>query len=250
MLNMQVNIIHNKQKYVANLTKPLDISIPIQPDGLNAWGADKLQIRPVVSGKWIGDVKMGSSVNFNNIFFNPHAHTTHTECVGHISSKKESLNKELLTFFFISQLISIIPQKVNNDLILTKNLIKKMISKEDNIEALIVRTMPNSKRKMHKNYSNTNPPYLSEDAAKYLVSIGVRHLLIDLPSIDKEEDGGALIAHKSFWQFPENKRHGCTITEFIYVPNKIKDGKYLLNLQFVPFNNDAAPSRPVLFKLE
>ena len=247
---MLVNIIHNKQKYVANLTNPLDISIPIQPNGLNAWGAERMQIKPVTSGKWIGDVERGSPVNFNNIFFNPHAHTTHTECVGHISSEKESLNQELLTFFFISQLISVVPEKVNNDFILTKNLIKKTISKHDNVEALVIRTIPNSESKTYKNYSNTNPPYLSEQAVKYLVSIGVRHLLIDLPSIDKEEDGGALIAHKSFWQFPKNKRHGCTITEFIYVPNKIKDGRYLLNLQFAPFNNDAAPSRPVLFKLE
>ena len=247
---MLVSITHNKQKYVANLTNPLDISVPIQPNGLNAWGIGTLQINPVKSGGWTGDVTMGSSVNFNNIFFNPHAHTTHTECVGHISPEKESINQELLTFFFISQLISVIPEKLNNDFILTKKMIKKTIRKEDNIEALIIRTIPNRKSKTHKNYSNTNPPYLSEEAAKYLVSIGVQHLLIDLPSIDKEKDGGALIAHKSFWQFPENKRHGCTITEFIYVPNKIKDGKYLLNLQFVPFNNDAAPSRPVLFKLE
>jgi arylformamidase len=247
---MRVNITYNKQKYVANLTNPLDISIPIAQNGVNAWGVDNMRINPVNSGDWIGDVEMGSPVNFNNIFFNPHAHTTHTECLGHISPEKESLNQELLTFFFISDLISIAPKKVNNDFIITKNLIKKMISKEDNIEALIIRTIPNSKSKKHKNYSNTNPPYLSEEAARYLVSIGVRHLLVDLPSIDKEDDHGALIAHKTFWQFPENKRHGCTITEFIYVPNNIKDGKYLLNLQFIPFKNDASPSRPVLFKLE
>lgn len=247
---MLVSVTHNKQKYIADLSNPLDISIPIHPDGINAWGIENLEINPVKSGEWIGDVKMGSPVNFNNIFFNPHAHTTHTECVGHISSEKESLNKELLTFFFISQVISIVPQKENNDFILTKNLIKKMINKEDNIEALIIRTIPNTKSKINKNYSNTNPPYFSENAVRYLVEIGVQHLLIDLPSIDKEKDGGALIAHKLFWQFPKNIRHGCTITEFIYVSNQIKDGKYLLNLQFVPFNNDASPSRPVLFKLE
>ena len=59
-----------------------------------------------------------------------------------------------------------------------------------------------------------------------------------------------LIAHKIFWQFPENPRFESTITELIYVPDEIKDGQYLLNLQFVPFQNDASPSRPVLFKLE
>ena len=121
---------------------------------------------------------------------------------------------------------------------------------KNNIDALIIRTIPNTKNKINKNYSNTNPPYFSEKAVKYLVEIGIQHLLIDLPSIDKEKDGGSLIAHKLFWQFPKNIRHGCTITEFIYASYQIKDVKYLLNLQFVPFDNDASPSRPVLFKLE
>ena len=41
----------------------------------------------------------------------------------------------------------------------------------------------------------------------------------------------------------------ATITEFIYVTNEIFDGDYLLNLQFAPFENDAAPSRPVLIRI-
>ena len=97
---MIVNITHNNQNYLANLLNPIDISIPIKTNGLNAWGTQEFRLNPVKNGEWIGDVKMGSSINFNNIFFNPHAHTTHTECVGHISSIKESLNKELSTFFF------------------------------------------------------------------------------------------------------------------------------------------------------
>ena len=247
---MVVSVKHNNVNYVANLRDPLDISVTIKQNGVNAWGAEMVEVNPVKNNEWIGDVKMGSSINFNNIFFNPHAHATHTECVGHISPNKESLNVELSTFFFISKLITVCPKNKNNDRIITKNIIKNLVNKTDNLEAVIIRTLPNNKDKMHKNYSNTNPPYLSKSAAEYLVKIGVQHLLIDLPSVDKENDGGLLNAHKSFWQFPEQIRHGCTITEFIYVSNQIKDGKYLLNLQFVPFENDAAPSRPLLFKLE
>ena len=84
---------------------------------------------------------------------------------------------------------------------------------------------------------------------EYMVDIGVKHLLIDLPSVDKEDDGGALVGHKIFWKYPENTRKKCTITELIYVSNSIKDGLYLLNLQFVPFENDASPSRPIIFNL-
>jgi hypothetical protein len=35
----------------------------------------------------------------------------------------------------------------------------------------------------------------------------------------------------------------------IYVPNKVEDGKYILNLLIAPFQNDASPSKPVLYKL-
>ena len=74
--------------------------------------------------------------------------------------------------------------------------------------------------------------------------------MIDLPSVDKEKDNGALLAHKAFWNFDGAIRNEATITEFIYVPNTIADGVYFLNLQVAPFENDASPSRPVLYKIE
>ncbi len=78
---------------------------------------------------------------------------------------------------------------------------------------------------------------------------GINHLLIDLPSIDKEKDNGALLAHRAFWRVEGKMRTTATITEFIFVNNSIKDGTYILNLQLAPMENDASPSRPVLFKV-
>lgn len=65
--------------------------------------------------------------------------------------------------------------------------------------------------------------------------IGVKHLLIDLPSIDKEKDEGRLEAHNAFWNTQGKVRMEATITEFIFVPNSVTDGSYLLNLQIAPF---------------
>jgi hypothetical protein len=79
---------------------------------------------------------------------------------------------------------------------------------------------------------------------------GYTHLLTDLPSVDREEDGGALTSHKIFWQVETSPRVQRTITEMIYVANDIEDGIYLLNIQIAPLILDASPSRPVLFKLE
>ena len=116
--------------------------------------------------------------------------------------------------------------------------------------------MPKPERKKHLNYSNTNPPYLSEESAIFIREKGIQHLLIDLPSVDKEHDEGKLLAHKAFWnvkdvnQVNEDARFTCTITEMIYVNEEIQDGSYLLNLQFASFENDASPSKPVLYSLE
>jgi len=71
-----------------------------------------------------------------------------------------------------------------------------------------------------------------------------------LPSVDKEKDNGALAAHKGFWNFNGELRNEATITEFIFVDNAIEDGSYFLNLQVAPFENDASPSRPVLYKIQ
>ena len=98
-------------------------------------------------------------------------------------------------------------------------------------------------------YSNTNPTYLSEKAAIYLKEKGIKHLLIDLPSVDKEKDDGQLLSHNAFWNTSGKLRMDATITEFIYVPNSVEDGEYLLNLMIAPFENDATPSKPILYKI-
>jgi kynurenine formamidase len=98
-------------------------------------------------------------------------------------------------------------------------------------------------------YSNTNPPYILQDAIVFLNEKGIEHLLIDMPSIDRENDEGKLLAHHAFWQYPNNTQFQKTITEFIYVPNEINDGTYILNLQIASFENDASPSKPILYKI-
>ena len=116
-------------------------------------------------------------------------------------------------------------------------------------EALIIRTLPNDYEKQHRNYSETNPPYLSINCIHLMNDFGVKNFLIDLPSVDRESDGGKLVFHHAFWQVPENPQFDKTITEFVYVEDGIKDGSYILNLQTAPFENDATPSRPVVYRI-
>jgi kynurenine formamidase len=196
----------------------------------------------------VGNVSKGASINFNNISFNPHAHGTHTECIGHITPEFHSVNEALQNFFFFAEIISVVPESLGEDCVIPEDQIKNCLNGK-NPEALVIRTLPNTDSKRNKNYSNTNWAYLSERAAIFIREIGVQHLLIDTPSVDKEKDDGKLLAHKGFWNYPRSPRLKATITEFIYVPNEINDGSYLLNLQIASFHNDATPCKPVLYKL-
>jgi kynurenine formamidase len=254
---LKATIHHSGKTYEVDLSKPIDISIPLTNTDENpiAWYLEKPIIEPVVSGDWIGKVSEGqSSTNFNNIAFNPHGHGTHTECLGHITSDFYSINQQLKTFFFTAELITLGPYVQDNDQVITK--IQIMAALEGKTpEAIVIRTSPNDRNKRSRKYSNTNPPYLHHSAAQYLCEIGVKHLLIDLPSVDKEHDEGKLLAHKAFWNVTNiNKlnadaRLEATITELIFVSDEIPDGSYLLNLQIASFENDASPSKPVLYKI-
>jgi kynurenine formamidase len=255
-----IAIINNEFKI--DLSKPIDISIPLTNTDENpiAWYIDKPVIEPVVFGDWVGKVSEGkSSTNFNTILFNPHGHGTHTECLGHITREFYSVNQILKQFFFLAKLVSVVPEVRGDDLVITKDQIEEALDRSTSggltPEAIVIRTLPNFKIKKSLKYSNTNPPYLDEAAARFICERGIQHLLIDLPSVDKEHDEGELRAHKAFWNVKDvnnlnaDARLESTITEMIFVGDEVEDGNYVLNLQIASFENDASPSKPVLFEV-
>lgn len=234
-----------------DLSEPIDISIPLSEGSntVNAFYAPFLQTEPVKAGNFVGDVAQGGPVNFKNVHFNPHGNGTHTECFGHISAAAETLNQHLHQFFFVADLVSITPQQMpNGDRIITAELMEEALWGIQT-QALLIRTLPNNESKLQRHYSGTNPPYLHQNAAKLIAQRQIEHLLLDLPSIDREEDKGLLLAHHAFWQYPENTRKNATITEMIYVPDTIKDGIYLLNLMITSLELDASPSKPILYNI-
>ena len=100
------------------------------------------------------------------------------------------------------------------------------------------------------------PPFLTAAAATELVARGIAHLILDVPSADRVEDGGALVAHRIFFGLPpgssqlaEAEHADHTITELAYVDDSLSDGWYLLSLQSPCIDGDAVTSRPVLYPL-
>ena len=254
---MLASLLQNGRTVQVDLSKPIDISLPISNTDQNpiAWYIEKPVIEPVRFGDWVGKVSEGSSsTNFNNIAFNPHGHGTHTECLGHITRDFFSINQYLKQFFFTAEVISVQPVALGEDFAITKDHIEKALGKK-RPQAIVIRTLPNLVNKKSKKYSNTNWPYLLEEAALYIRECGIEHLLIDLPSVDREHDEGKLLAHKAFWNVKDvaklnpDARMNCTITELIFVEDAVTDGSYILNLQIASFENDASPSKPVLYKI-
>jgi len=266
---MKLSLEKDGRRYSIQTEKGMDLSISLNPKGPRAWYVEPMRIEPVRTEQFLGSVAEGGAVNFRDVYFNPHGHGTHTENVGHIVDTDFPVVRSIGSSHYLAKLITVelfkqdstkdVSQDAKQDS--TKD-VSQDASQEDwvvneqslegfdlNVDALIIRTKPNDHSKTQRQYSGTNFPYLTIGAMQRIVDAGVRHLLVDLPSVDREEDGGALAAHHLFWDVPSNPNFQKTITELIYVPNEILDGSYVLNLQVSNFANDAAPSRPMLFDL-
>lgn len=236
----------------ADLSRPIDLSLPLHSGypQVNCFDAPYFYASPLRAGDFVGSTAQGSPVNFYNVVLNPHGNGTHTECVGHIATEPFHINSCYTPGFHLAQVVSLFPQLLDNgDKVIPAEHLDALWEPQGE-EALIIRTLPNGDDKKSKNYSGTNPPYFTDDAMQLIVDRGIRHLLVDLPSVDREKDDGRLACHKIFWQYPgPDVRSDATITELIFVNDTIKDGIYLLSLQLINIQLDASPSRPLLYNL-
>jgi len=256
------------------LAPPVDISIPLIFNGPqpSTYGVPIASSKPYEGGGFVGDVRQGSGCNFEEYTFVPHCNGTHTECVGHITTERLSVHDCLRESFVPATLVTIAPKTATHshdgyepaldpsDLLIDKALLAEALGDWADtpvfLKALVVRTTPNSPFKRARNYMELHPAFFTLDAMEYLVEMGVMHLLVDMPSVDRLFDEGKLSAHHIFWNMPQGThtvtpevRIHATITELIYVPDEIPDGNYVVEMQIAPFVSDAAPSRPRLWAL-
>ena len=255
---------------MAGIEDPVDISIPLRFNGPqpNAFGVEPARASACEYGDLVGDTRRGGSCNFEQIVLIPHCNGTHTECVGHITNDRISIRDCLQDILFPARLISVEPESAVSsgeryavpfnigDVVITRRAIELKASSEK-CESLVIRTLPNDDSKLTRVYSESTVPYFTNEAMEFIVSLGVRHLLVDVASVDRMEDEGKLSNHRIFWdvdlgsrQLRSTSRIRCTITELIYVPESTADGDYMLNLQIAPFDSDASPSRPILIKMK
>lgn len=238
----------------------VDISIPVDftGGGVRAFGADPPRVTPYLAGGHPLRVADGAGCNCPVFEFSAHLHGTHTECAGHIAAEPGCVQDVLPAGPFLRALLvtlspesggecgeSYTPALREDDLVLTYGGLRSALGSPD-CEALAIRTLPNGVDKRTRNYGERPAPFFTTEAMEFLSGLPLVALLVDLPSVDRADDDGLLSNHHRFWNGAESR----TLTELIYVPDEVKDGTYLLSLNVSNLRSDAAPSRPVLYRME
>jgi arylformamidase len=252
-MSMIAELIFDKTTYRTDLSKPVSLALPFVPHGrnVNCYYADEPIAEVIRMGDFVGSVAEGGTVNYQKITFTPHGNGTHTECIGHITDDPTQVMCSLMKrSFFKAQIISLRPRPFDEDFIITLNDIHQYYDREFKAEALIIRSMPNDYTiKVQAQYSGTNPPYFEPVCGDWFARRNIKHLVVDLPSVDKEVDGGALSVHRGFWQTEtETPRTEATITELAFIPQNLSDGRCLLQITWPNWNTDCAPSSPLVYK--
>lgn len=267
---MKLNVAIAGAHYRADPDRAISLAIPLHFDGEqpSCFGVAKAQARPFSVGDFVGDVTQGGSCNVMIVELNPHCQGTHTESIHHIVTTRIP-PYQYAPVLCPATLVSIAPVLASSsgdsytpafnehDQIISAEALCAALDGVDDewLQALVIRTLPNAREKMQRIWQCA--PFFSREAMLYLSERGVLHLLVDFPSIDRMDDGGHLTAHHLFWGVPEGSHalvaeslREATVSELIYVPDSVRDGHYLLNLQLPAFELDVAPSRPLLIPVE
>jgi kynurenine formamidase len=223
------------------------------------FGAPSASSTPFRVGSFEGEVVLGASCNCRSITLIPHCNGTHTESVSHLTLQQYPLHRMVPFAPIRALLLTVKPRladEAGDDSVPPPQRGDHLLTRADLLEAwqphsgfaaqaLLLRTATQLQ-------STTNPPYLSRQFMRELVTQGIEHLVVDLPSVDRSEDEGRLTAHRIFFGLPPDStdrnlatRAHCTITELAHFPASLRDGPCALQLQIPAFTGDAVPSRPV-----
>ena len=242
----QCTITFNGRNY--DLATAIDISLHVgASESPTAFGLPPASFSPFAYGDTTLSVESGAPLQCEIVTIAPHANGTHTECVGHLAGRKYSVNTLMKELLDEAQLVTVKPTIVDGDVVVMLKDLEAAWTNRDT-STLVLRTLPNGDWKRSAEWVIANAPYIHVDAMDLIVRSGIRHLVTDAPTVDRLEDDGVLASHHRFWQWPDDPRLDCTITELVYVPASIPDGRYLVLFNVAPLHSDAAPSRPVLVR--
>ncbi len=251
-----------------DLSRPVSLAVELDFAGAQPrhFGAPRASAQPFEAPGFAGAVARGASCNCLSVTLIPHCNGTHTECAGHLTRERLDASRVAPLGLLPALVVSVAPEPAGaegsdpaprpGDLVVTRRALERAWLSAPPFEAraLIVRTLPNRAGKRVHDYSAETPPYLTREAAQLLTGRGIAHLVVDLPSIDRARDEGRLTAHRIFFGLPPGStalaaatRPDATVTELAFVPDEVRDGACLLELQVPALGGDAVPSRPLVY---
>ncbi|KAA0151848.1 hypothetical protein FNF29_04254 [Cafeteria roenbergensis] len=225
----------------------VDCSIAVRPaeeKQSRAFGLPNATAAPFTAGSFVCSVSAGASVNCPVLHTCAHSNGTHTEGAAHVLPGQRTLSEAWTPAaapIVTALLVSVTPRRLGDssdqyspgaadDLAITSEAVEEALSalrsaaagagsaasswlaesgERACLGAVCLRTLPNDGAKVGRDWTGSNPAFLTGEAAflcRALVapptgedSDSTGHLLVDLPSVDREDDGGALIAHRSFF---------------------------------------------------
>ncbi|NUU64785.1 cyclase family protein [Enterobacteriaceae bacterium BIT-l23] len=260
---MRIEIDYRGCRHVIDYQDSIRLStrLDFAENSVNLYGITSASEEPLHYDTRIASVKRGGASNASRISLVPHCHGTHTECIGHILPERHHMADLDIPLFIPATLIRVSLQRFSEmkdcynsyaddiDWIITADAIEHALAPlgSDYLQALVIATdnhdwLPDG----------IGAPYFSYQAISRLVELGVQHLLVDIPSIDRLNDGGLMENHRCFWgiqdpHHPIEGRKSASVTELIKVPSNISAGHYILSIQLPDLSGDALPSRPLLF---
>lgn len=233
---------HNHKTFTFDAEVKFNLTQTVKREASSlAFFAPDAYFDPLKFGGFTGSLEAGGSCNCEWVHVLPHCHGTHTETIKHIWNKGPNISEIEIPTLMLADLVTVSPEIVGED-----SIIKQINFPENPAQALIIRV----KDVEITSFSGKNPPFFDAEVLKIAAQKGYQHLLVNLPSVDQEEDGGQLLAHKAWWSFPEASRASCTITELLNIPDFLEDGFYLLNLQIPQIETDAVNSSVFIFPVK
>ncbi|MCO4762295.1 MAG: cyclase family protein [Myxococcales bacterium] len=257
--------------WVLHLDDASDWTVPVQTgsEQTSAFGLRQTATEPVgIGGDMHLVVRDGGSVNCADVAFNPHGAGTHTEGIGHISIERRPVSQLQLPALLPATVLSVVPVRLGtttetyggdchpDDLVVSVEPLARALSDLLVVgfdAAIVIRTREDDDSALQ--WSGRNPPYFTREAIAFLATLPSQHLLVDLPSIDRESDGGGVPNHLCWWGLPTGVRREAeaaqpdrSVTEMLCVPQHCGDGPWVLNVQIPALDLDAAPSKVLAWR--
>ncbi len=265
-------LVHGKA-WVCDESAGCDATLPFDPAlrGGRAFGLRPTTVAAVeIGGGRSLRVDDGAPVDCADVMLNPHGGGTHVECVGHIVADAWTLADVEMPGLLPATLLEVKVEALGGcgehaggksagtDRVLTARALTEAwdaCGVEGFDEAIAVRTDAASALPVGADWTGTNPPYPTIEAMDWLAGRARSLLVLDLPSLDREDDGGTTPNHRRWWGLPDGARTlGAVaapqrlICELARFGPDLAPGPHLLRLDVAPIASDAAPARVRLLR--